>query len=112
MKNFKYPVLLFCLLLVSPLAGSGQVTLSTKDQVEASVKSVPCPHDERLEGVRRLFKDAGASDEEIQVEKFDKDKISNVIVRKKGTTDETVVIGAHYDRTNSGCGAVMWALVR
>ena len=106
MKILKFPVLLFCLLLVSPVAGSGQVTLSTKDQVEASVKGVPCPHDQRLEGVRRLFKDAGATDEEIQIEKFDKDKISNVVVRKKGTTDETVVIGAHYDRTNMGCGAV------
>ncbi len=106
MRIVKYPILLFCLLLVSPSTGSGQVTFSPKEAVEASVKSVPCPHNERLDGVRRLFKEAGATDEEIQVEKFDKDKISNVVVRKKGTTDETIVIGAHYDRTNMGCGVV------
>jgi Zn-dependent M28 family amino/carboxypeptidase len=106
MKIFKFPILLFCLLLISPIAGASQVVFSPKEDVEASVKSVPCPHNERLEGVRRLFKAAGATDEEIQVEKFDKDKISNVVVRKKGTTDETIVIGAHYDRTNLGCGVV------
>ncbi len=106
MKILKYPILLFCLLLASPVTGSGQVAFSPKEEVEASVKSVPCPYNERLEGVRRLFKEAGATDEEIQIEKFDKDKISNLVVRKKGTTDETIVIGAHYDRTNLGCGVV------
>lgn len=106
MKILKYPILLFSLLLVSPVTGSGQVAFSPKEEVEASVRSVPCPQNDRLDGVRRLFKEAGATDEEIQVEKFDKDKISNVVVRKKGTTDETIVIGAHYDRTNMGCGVV------
>ena len=106
MKNFAHPTILFCFLLISPVIGSGQISFSPKEEVEASVKSVPCPQNERLEGVRRLFKDAGATDEEIQVEKFDKDKISNLVVKKKGTTDETIVIGAHYDRTNMGCGVV------
>ena len=106
MKTYKYPILLLCLLFVGPISGSGQIAISPKEDVEASVKSVPCPQSERLDGVRRLFKAAGATDDEIQVEKFDKDRIANVVVRKKGTTDETVVIGAHYDRTNMGCGAV------
>ncbi len=79
---------------------------SPMSEVEASVRSVPCDQKLRLEGVRKLFKDAGATDEEMQLEKFDKDKTSNLIVRKKGETDETIIIGAHYDRTDSGCGAV------
>lgn len=106
MKNFTHLTILFCLLFVYPVVGWGQVAFSSKEEVEASVKSVPCPQNERLAGVRRLFKEAGATDEEIQIEKFDKDKISNLVVKKKGTTDETVVIGAHYDRTNLGCGVV------
>lgn len=106
MTTFKYPVFLLCLLFAVPFNAAGQIAFSTKEDIEAAVRSVPCPEGERLDAVRRLFKDAGAADEDIQTEKFDKDKVSNVVVRKKGAGEETIVIGAHYDRTNMGCGAV------
>ncbi len=48
----------------------------------------------------------GAKETEVTVEKFDKDKISNVVVKKKGKSDEIIVIGAHYDKTDDGCGAI------
>ena len=102
----KTPFYIVILLSIPSAVLAQGVVFSTKEAVEASVKSVPCPQNERLEGVRRLFKEAGASDDEIAVEKFDGDKISNVVVRKKGETDETVIIGAHYDRTDLGCGVV------
>ena len=79
---------------------------SPREEVEASVRMVPCKQDQRLEGVRQLFKDAGASDEEIRIESFDKGKTSNLVVHKKGESDETIIIGAHYDRTDQGCGVV------
>jgi Iap family predicted aminopeptidase len=106
MNIFKYPIFIACLVLVGSLVGTGQIAYSSKEDLEEAVKKVPCPQNQRLEGVRQLFKDAGATNDEIQIEKFDKDKISNVVVRKKGTTDETIVIGAHYDRTGMGCGAM------
>lgn len=57
-----------------------------------------------MEGVKKLFISAGAKDDEIKIEKFDKDKTSNVVVRKAGKTTETIVVGAHYDRGEKGCG--------
>lgn len=78
---------------------------STKESVQGSINSVPCDRESRLEGVRKLFTSIGAAEAEIKIEKFDKDKISNLVVTKKGRTDETIVIGAHYDRTDTGCGA-------
>ncbi len=77
---------------------------STKEMLEASIKSVPCESDKRLEGVKSLFISVGATEGDIQIEKYDKDKISNLVVRKKGETEDTIVVGAHYDRTDSGCG--------
>jgi len=77
---------------------------SSKEMIEASVRQVPCERDKRFEGVRQLFLSLGAPESEIFVETFDKDKIRNVVLRKKGQTDETIVIGAHYDRTDTGCG--------
>ncbi len=79
--------------------------LSTKDEVQASMNKVPCEKSARLDGVKQLFTSVGAAETDLSIEKFDKDKISNLVVRKKGETDETIVIGAHYDRTDDGCGA-------
>jgi len=77
---------------------------STKDAVDASVKLVPCENEKRLDGVVNLFTSLGVPKADIAIEKFDKDKIQNVVVRQKGTTDETVIVGAHYDKVSAGCG--------
>lgn len=96
--------------LVAAAAGiaSGQsaVVFSSQEDFAASIKAVPCQQKDRLEGVRRLFKEAGAQDGEIRIEKFDNDKGANVIVRKNGAADETIIIGAHYDKVSLGCGVV------
>jgi Zn-dependent M28 family amino/carboxypeptidase len=74
--------------------------------LEESVKLAPCKSEERFEAVKNLFTKLGAKPEEIIVEKFNKDKISNITVTKKGKTEETIVVGAHYDKVSDGCGAV------
>lgn len=75
-----------------------------KSVVEQSIKSVPCKIPERRDGVKKLFLNAGAKEEDIKFETFDKDKAANVVVRLAGKSADTIVIGAHYDRTNTGCG--------
>lgn len=80
--------------------------ISTQESLTESVKIVPCKSEERLEGVKNLFAKMGAKPEEIQVEKFNKDKVSNVVIIKKGKTDDKIIVGAHYDKASEGCGAV------
>lgn len=80
--------------------------VSTEEAITESVKLVPCKKEERFEGVKKLFSQMGAKDPDITIEKFNKDRISNVIVKKKGKTDEIIVIGAHYDKVDDGCGAI------
>ncbi|MEQ1763998.1 MAG: M20/M25/M40 family metallo-hydrolase [Pyrinomonadaceae bacterium] len=77
---------------------------SPKALVEESIKNVPCKIPERKDGVKKLFLEAGALENDITFETFDKDKAANVVVRKSGKSKETIVIGAHYDRTSTGCG--------
>lgn len=104
----------FCLVLffVLSLAVSsfGQLrsdsVFSTEKDVEASLKKVPCDNKDRLEGVRKLFIEMGAKENEIAVETFNKGKISNLIVKKKGKSDQMIVIGAHYDELGAGCGVI------
>ena len=54
--------------------------------------------------MKKLFLDAGAQEADIVFETFDKEKAANVTVKKAGRSKETIVIGAHFDRTGSGCG--------
>lgn len=79
-------------------------TVSTEEEITTDVKSVVCKNTERLNSVKALFKKMGAADEEMKVEKID--DVENLIVIKKGKTDEKVVIGAHYDKTSDGCGVI------
>lgn len=89
------------------LVGQGSPSIiSTKESIEESVKTVPCKSEERLEAVKNLFAKIGAKPEDVVVEKFNKDRISNVVVTKKGKTDEKIIVGAHYDKTSEGCGAI------
>jgi Zn-dependent M28 family amino/carboxypeptidase len=76
----------------------------TQDLLKTNVEMAPCKNSERLEAVKKLFGEAGAMEADLTVEKF-KD-ISNVVVTKKGNTDDTVLVTAHYDKVKDGCGAI------
>jgi Zn-dependent M28 family amino/carboxypeptidase len=78
--------------------------VSTQEQLAESVKLAPCEMKDRLEAVKKMFVSVGAKEEDIKIEQFK--EISNVVVAKKGKSDETIIIGAHYDKTKEGCGAI------
>src|SRR5262249_13811252 len=96
-------------LLTTPLwcalvKASESVVISSENEIEADAFSVVCENRERQKEVVKLFGKMGASTEDVVIEKF-KDAES-VVVRKPGATDETIVIGAHYDKVFAGCGAI------
>ncbi|MDQ4122852.1 MAG: M28 family metallopeptidase [Acidobacteriota bacterium] len=97
--------LLFVLILSNQAFAQNSI-ISTPEQIEESVKSAPCDSEKRLEAVQQLFEKLGAKKDDIVIEKFDKDRISNLVVRKKGKTDETIIVGGHYDKTPDGCGVI------
>lgn len=80
------------------------VVFATEEQISADLEKVPCKDKERLEAVKDLFRSAGAADTDLTVEKHD--DVENLIVTKKGATTEKIVVGAHYDKTVDGCGAI------
>jgi Iap family predicted aminopeptidase len=90
----------------APGNGSGAIRLSAADEIKSEFDSVPCKNGDRLKAVKALFEKMGAKPEEIMIEKGR--GIENVIVRKPGanSSSEKIVIGAHYDKTSQGCGAI------
>jgi Iap family predicted aminopeptidase len=77
---------------------------STAEELKRDVDAAPCNGTARLDAVIALFKGMGATDAEICVDYTGRSR--NVVVRKPGGSDEVVVVGAHYDKTAEGCGAV------
>jgi len=83
-----------------------QSLITTRDEMRAEFDSVPCKNGDRLTAVKALFEKMGAKPEEIVVEKVK--GVENVIIRKASANGsaEKIVIGAHYDKTPDGCGAI------
>ena len=81
-----------------------KVVFSTKEQLAEDVALAPCKDSERLNAVKALFMKMGAREDELTVEELD--GVENLVLRKKGKSTATIVIGAHYDKVPAGCGAI------
>lgn len=98
--------LLLLLLICTSASAQQQSTLklSTPADFKAEFAAVPCKDDERLAAVKLLFTKAGVPEAQLSVEQHK--GVENLVVRKPGTSAKTIVIGAHYDKTADGCGAI------
>ncbi len=104
---------LFCLILLSCSIVFAQGVdeppkprISTREEIKSEFDSVPCKNGDRLKAVKALFEKMGAKPEEIAVEKGR--GVENVVIRKTAANNssEKIVVGAHYDKTSQGCGAI------
>jgi len=89
----------------SATATSPPLRISTVEEITADLALLGCDDEEsRYDTVVRLFAKAGARPQDIS--DFTYRKVRNFVVKKAGASSETIVIGAHYDKTPLGCGAV------
>jgi len=95
---------LLLLSLVLLQAEQNPLRISSPDEIAQDAMRVPCKRKERLAGVLSLFEQMNVPPAEISVEKMG--GAQNVIVRLAGSSEETIVIGAHYDFVDRGCGAI------
>jgi len=99
-----------CLLLALASAASssasqdGKFVISTEEETSRDMALVPCKDKERLSATKALFVKLGAREDEVSIEKHD--GVENLILRKPGKSQGTIVIGAHYDKVSAGCGAI------
>lgn len=78
--------------------------ISTEAEMKNDMALAPCKDKERLEAVKNLFIKMGAGVDEINIEKHK--NVENLTVTLKGKSNEIVVVGAHYDKTDDGCGVI------
>jgi hypothetical protein len=103
-RDARFAIVSSLTLVLTLSSSANQLTISTQEQLAQDTAQVPCKNSERLEAVRSLFSKLGAPVEDIVIEK--RDGVENVIVRKPGQASGIIVVGAHYDKTRYGCGAV------
>ena len=101
-------LLCFLLLMVSApnVWGTAQAAdeISTPDQFKHEFQTVPCKNSERQDAVKTLFEQMGAAASEITVDSHK--RVENVMIRRDGIGEGLIVVGAHYDKANNGCGAL------
>jgi len=97
----QFLALMFCAATVAPQQA---VRISTPEDIEVDLSSAPCKNEERLPAVRALFEKMGAAPTDMSLEKYK--GVENLVVSIKGSSLETIVLGAHYDKVSDGCGAI------
>lgn len=78
--------------------------LSTPEEIQSEFTGVPCEHKKRAAAVRELFERVGAPAADIHTQKVRGEE--NLVIKWPGVSSDTIVIGAHYDFTDLGCGAI------
>lgn len=100
-------ILIALLCLFAPPLSSAQqseIRISTPEEIKVEFDLVPCKNEERLNAVRSLFEKMGAPASDISIDKYK--NVENLVIRKQGSSEEKIVVGAHYDKVADGCGAI------
>ncbi|RPJ83379.1 MAG: Zn-dependent exopeptidase M28 [Acidobacteria bacterium] len=95
------------LLLIFLVLGSrlrAQDLVSSAESLLSDLTDIQCDNKMRQQAVRDLFARMGASETEITDRSYR--KVTNVVLEVPGTTNERIIIGAHYDKSRIGCGAI------
>ncbi len=81
-----------------------QLSQVNVETIKSDLALVQCKNVDRLESVKKLFALKGAKADNIKIDNLK--KVENLVVTKKGKTSDMIVIGAHFDKTADGCGAI------
>ncbi len=75
---------------------AGRTTL-----IKQEIETVNCDDSKRIDAVRQLFKKRNL---DVVSKQFD--RATNLVFESGGSVDEVIVVGAHFDKTTLGCGAI------
>jgi len=99
-KALIHPVLMLLLCAASP-AQKVQFTPAEKAAVLERMKTIPETNAARAEKLKELFSNAGCNGKSLVEQKVDGVDTPNIICRLGIENEDTVIVGAHYDRNSS-----------
>jgi putative aminopeptidase FrvX len=81
-------------------------SLAARQLVEDRLKKYGGNDTQREVSLKQLFADAGCDNEHLSEQPVKGSKLPNVICVLPGTSDQTIVVGAHFDHVAAGDGVV------
>lgn len=77
-----------------------------KEVVESRLRGVTKENARRFAVLRKTFEDAGCSGNQLQDQRVKGSKLPNITCTLPGQTEDVILVGAHYDQSLHGDGAV------
>jgi Iap family predicted aminopeptidase len=97
---------LIFLLSFLAFAQAVKVDFLSQDVIEKRLRAYTTKNATREPAMRTLFEEAGCKDDSLTEQNVKGSKAPNLICTLKGTTDSTIVVGAHFDLVEKGQGVV------
>jgi hypothetical protein len=93
--------------LIATVATAEELRYSqlSKDAIETRVRQYGGKDSQREQTLKRLFQDAGCS-EHLTEQSVKGSQLPNVICVLPGSSNRTIIVGAHFDHDSSGDGVV------
>ena len=107
MKSFPGPIRLACVLLLVPFtfADSLRFTYVQRETVLQRLHSCPAKDIDRERQLQTYFTQAGCTGPALTLDQPKHSATGNVVCRLQGTTEQQIVVGAHFDHAERGAGA-------
>lgn len=78
----------------------------SRDIIQARLNAVARKAEHRKENLRALFGTAGCNGGSLTEQKVKRSRVPNVICTAAGSSESTIIVGAHFDHVDAGMGAV------
>ena len=77
-----------------------------REVIEARLKQYGGSNAEREGALKKMFEEAGCDDQHLSEQIVEGSKLPNVICTLPGTSDNVIMVGAHFDHVAQGDGVV------
>jgi putative aminopeptidase FrvX len=81
-------------------------TLVSRETIEARLGAAPRNNQDREPAIESMFEQAGCKGSDLVEQPVKHERFPNVICHVAGSTDSTIIVGAHFDKVSRGGGVV------
>ncbi len=107
MRNFICLVALFISLLpVGAVSEDLRYSLDSHDVIKTRMERFAGKNKQRKETLKQMFKEAGCDDQQLIEQSVKGSKLPNVICMLPGSSENTIIVGAHFDHADAGDGVI------
>jgi aminopeptidase-like protein len=107
MRAFIYLVALFLSLPTVTAVGQNlRYNLVSHDVIKTRLERFTGKDKQREETLKQMFKEAGCDDQQLIEQSVRGSKLPNVICMLPGSSENTIIIGAHFDHADAGDGVI------